>query len=444
MPKRRICSLCGLDSIENPEVTFFKIDNGLRLICDSHVHSRDVIIQGSSKRLKSGAQILQPKSTLLDHSYSSNKKTKSKLSDDEVIRSNSWTEDDTLPVVSLSNSGSEEEILAVKPSNLYSSETEDDTIPDKTVNLCNYGTKVDSLVDKDANKCNSLAETDSPALQQSSGELWSENEDLEGISSSDSDGDMTSSPSNTLKTNSHILVNWSCLLSLFRKCTLSGCSKAVLEDDIHTYVQGACVDIKFYCEAGHVNSWSSSPKIKYKEKSVPKINITAAGYLFLSGMQYKVFKEFCIRMELPMISPPTYYKYLNDVVYPVTYDYWLEQQGNLVNEAIKGQSATGGVRLCGDARFDSVGFSAKFATYYMQDFDSKFVLGVYVASKHQVSNSAEMDVYALRSLLNWFRDVGLCVKVVATDRSTKVKKVMDEEYPETDHEFDVWHYVKKQ
>ena len=68
------------------------------------------------------------------------------------------------------------------------------------------------------------------------------------------------------------------------------------------------------------------------------------------------------------------------------------------------QEKSGGVRLSGDARFDSPGFSAKYCTYYMQaslcktelqstcianlqDLDSRKVLGVYVAMKHQVNPS---------------------------------------------------------
>ena len=133
---------------------------------------------------------------------------------------------------------------------------------------------------------------------------------------------------------------------------------------------------------------------------------------------------------------------LNSVVYPTIYNYWLEKQAENVNEALQNQSETGGVRVAGDARFDSAGYSAMFATYYMQDIDTKKVLGVYVAKKQQVSYSAEMEVFAMKTLLNWFEEIGLKIRVLVTDRSRAVRKTLIKEYKYIKHEFDPWHYVK--
>ena len=54
---------------------------------------------------------------------------------------------------------------------------------------------------------------------------------------------------------------------------------------------------------------------------------------------------------------------------------------------------------------------------FYKDLDTKKVLGVYVAEKHQVSYSAEMEVFGLRTLLNWFKSTGLMIRVLVTDRS---------------------------
>ena len=48
--------------------------------------------------------------------------------------------------------------------------------------------------------------------------------------------------------------------------------------------------MKYTCDLGHTNLWSSSETFQQKKKKVAKINITLAGYLFLCGLQFKVFK----------------------------------------------------------------------------------------------------------------------------------------------------------
>ena len=45
-----------------------------------------------------------------------------------------------------------------------------------------------------------------------------------------------------------------------------------------------------------------------------------------------------------------------------------------------------GAVLCGDGRFDSPGFSAKYMTYYIQDSISKKIIALEVGMKSQVMN----------------------------------------------------------
>ena len=53
-----------------------------------------------------------------------------------------------------------------------------------------------------------------------------------------------------------------------------------------------------------------------------------------------------------------------------------------------------------------------------------------------------MEAEGFKWDLDTLLDVGLQVEVVATDRSRSVRKKMREEYPEIDHQFDIWHTVK--
>ena len=48
--------------------------------------------------------------------------------------------------------------------------------------------------------------------------------------------------------------------------------------------------VKYTCTLGHENLWSNCKHSRYKNRKIATINITIAGYLFMSGMQFKVFK----------------------------------------------------------------------------------------------------------------------------------------------------------
>ena len=77
--------------------------------------------------------------------------------------------------------------------------------------------------------------------------------------------------------------------------------------------------------------------------------------------------------------------------------------------------------------------------FLLQDLSSKKILALYVAMKHQVwklevmdnssyngiwqvTYSAEMEYFSLRTLLNWFQSIGLDVRMLVTDRYLGPKK----------------------
>lgn len=57
----------------------------------------------------------------------------------------------------------------------------------------------------------------------------------------------------------------------------------------------------------------------------------------------------------------------------------------------------------------------------------------------QVKNSGAMEVFALKSLLNFFQRTGVSIKMIVTDRSTSVRAMIEVDFPEILHQFDVWY-----
>ena len=58
------------------------------------------------------------------------------------------------------------------------------------------------------------------------------------------------------------------------------------------------------------------------------------------------------------------------------------------------------------------------------------------------SSSVAMEKDAFRICLNRLLNRGVNVKVVVTDRSPSITKIMRTEYPQICHQFDVWHVCK--
>ena len=58
--------------------------------------------------------------------------------------------------------------------------------------------------------------------------------------------------------------------------------------------------------------------------------------------------------------------------------------------------------------------------------------------KMGVRYSAEMEVFALRNLLNFLKETGIQIAVLVTDRSTSVRGMVVNEFSEINHQFDIW------
>ena len=130
----------------------------------------------------------------------------------------------------------------------------------------------------------------------------------------------------------------------------------------------------------------------------------------------------------------------SEIRYPVTWCFWLSHKEDNINKI---RERNTGVTLAGDARFDSPGFSAKYATYCIQEKESKKIIAIEVGMKAQVNCSSQMEVNACQRLIEELLSSGLDIAVFASDRSTSVRKMMKIKFPRIKHQFDPWHWVTK-
>ena len=55
-----------------------------------------------------------------------------------------------------------------------------------------------------------------------------------------------------------------------------------------------------------------------------------------------------------------------------------------------------------------------------------------------VKYSAGMEVFALKSLLDFLQCCGVSIAVLVTDRSTTIRAMMSKDFPSINHQFDIW------
>ena len=114
-------------------------------------------------------------------------------------------------------------------------------------------------------------------------------------------------------------------------------------------MSGAAVKISLTCNDGHCEEWSSSESIKAGRWTVPLINLAIICYSFACGLNWEqlqvklnysrgflqpYFQGFFSQLGVLSVSTRNFYRYLDKVVYPFTYDSWLRNQAETITEVL--------------------------------------------------------------------------------------------------------------
>ncbi|XP_051284280.1 uncharacterized protein LOC127378937 [Dicentrarchus labrax] len=74
--------------------------------------------------------------------------------------------------------------------------------------------------------------------------------------------------------------------------------------------------------------------------------------------------------------------------------------------------------------------------------DTKEILYTELVQSTEATSSGAMEPLGFRRGMTELLDLGLEVEVMITDRSSSIRKIMREQYPNIQHEFDIWHTAK--
>ncbi|KAM7298679.1 uncharacterized protein ISCGN_019255 [Ixodes scapularis] len=206
-----------------------------------------------------------------------------------------------------------------------------------------------------------------------------------------------------------------------------------METEVAFRCVGSMVQATVTCSAGHISNWESQPRCH--GKPVGNILICSA-IVFSGGSPTKVLRLFDI-MGVASIRSTQFYEYQRCYLLPAVTDVWRAEQQALI-DSLRGRP----LRLAGDGRSDSPGFSALYGTYSLLETTVNRIIHLELVKSTEVKSSCHMELEGLDRSLTYFAKEDLTVEVIVTDRHMQVSAYMKREHPLIQHRFDLWHVSK--
>ena len=221
-------------------------------------------------------------------------------------------------------------------------------------------------------------------------------------------------------------------------CPTCGCP-CNMDDTVKQCNEGTLLHVVAHCIDGHVIvNWQSQPLIE----RMPAGNFLFCAATLFSGQTFAHMKNVASFLNLKFLTHTPFYDIQHTNLLPVIAEAWKTHQQYLFAE-LRHEGKL--LRLYGDGRMDSPGFSAKYCCYTLMDMDTDKILAFAVVDVTQASGSStNMEVLAFDRCLQQLLDSGFTVDVglVATDRHVQVRSLLKKKYPAIRHQFDVWHVAK--
>jgi len=202
------------------------------------------------------------------------------------------------------------------------------------------------------------------------------------------------------------------------------------------HITGTLISVSYTCQQGHNNTWYSQPLIRRMAAG----NLLLSAAILLSGSTYTKTGQLFNILHMPYLSESEFYRIQNTYLNPTINNYWLMHQTAILSVL----STCDRLRVCGDARSDSPGYSAKYTSYTVMDMATSLITDQQLVSvaDDKVSSSVAMEKEAVKRSLDFIMSSGLEIDTFATDRHVGFRSLMKEKYLVINHQFYVWHFAK--
>ncbi|XP_070573895.1 uncharacterized protein [Ptychodera flava] len=226
------------------------------------------------------------------------------------------------------------------------------------------------------------------------------------------------------------LVFDSSLKKLFSRCL--ECGVAVI--DVSTTTRGSLLTAKMTCSNMHDVVWHSQPLLNRMALG----NLLLSAAILFSGNTFQSFSDCFSFLKLQCFQKTTYMTIQDKYLIPVINNAW-SAESQRVKQSLRQKEE---VRLSGDGRCDSPGYSAKYSLYTFMDQSTEKVVDMSLTQVTEVANSNAMEKAGFIKTLDRIIDDNIPVSTVATDRHVQIGATMKKRYPTISHQYDVWHLSK--
>ena len=200
-------------------------------------------------------------------------------------------------------------------------------------------------------------------------------------------------------------------------------------------MKGGCAIFKTICVKGHVRVWVNQPYLG----KMPAGNLETASAILFAGCSPTKVLNFLKHANIASMSIRTYFNLQRSYAVPAINHLWNKTQTKHF-EMLRNSGEE--VDIGGDARCDSPGHSAKYATYSIMDLNSKKVLHSELIQCNETTSSNAMELEGAKRCMDKIIGEGIPIRSFTTDRHPSIRKWMREAFPHIRHFFDCWHIAK--
>lgn len=251
----------------------------------------------------------------------------------------------------------------------------------------------------------------------------------------DDDGDNNDEVSSLLQTKKFIVFE-SCIDDIMNCLSCNICKCPVEPSNTIKEYSGSMIMVSVFCPDGHpVKQWSSQPLCG----EMPVVDLLVGAATLFAGQSYTHISQFANFMNLQIESEKAYETVQREIVMPVVDYSWNVMQDHIFRK-IKDSNCF--LRLAGDCRYDSSDFNATHCTYSLLEMETQEIVAFVNIKVTKTDNPSKMEVEGFRKCMLYLIEKGFRIEILATARHDQIESLVTKEFPEINHQFDVWHLEK--
>nr|XP_011431619.2 uncharacterized protein LOC105331212 [Crassostrea gigas] len=228
----------------------------------------------------------------------------------------------------------------------------------------------------------------------------------------------------------------SCIDDILNCLTCNICKCPIERSSTIKEYRGSMIMVSVFCPDGHlVKQWSSQPL----RGEIPVVDLLVSAAIPFAGQSYTQISQFANFMNLQIQSEKAYETVQREIVLPVVDHSWNVMQDHIFRK-IKDSNCF--LRLAGDCRYDSSDLNASYCTYSLLEMETQEIVAFVNIKVTETDSLSKMEVEGFRKCMLYLIEKGFRIEILATARHDQIESLVTKEFPEIDHQFDVWHLEK--